>query len=354
MKNAGGYGRVMRPAGGWRSWSRLLVVIAALTLLAGGRAVLAQQAASFSVETAFDRARATVGDPIGLTVTVRYPAGAQVDTTGVEQQFAPFEILSAAKPVEQRAADGRIQLQMRYEVTAYQTGRLQLPALSVKYAFGSQAGTASSQPLPFTVDSVIPPGDPGSDIRPLKPPIEMPVSAPVPVRRYLTAALAGLGVLLLALLLWRLTPRRRSEERAAPPPVLSPLEVEAQGELDALVADGLLGRGDYVGHYARLAECIRRYIHRRYGFPAAALTTAELSERMVRSGVGRWRARLVTGLLSECDAVHYAHYIPAPARAEADLQMAYEIVDLAWSQETRPEEALPEVGARQPAGSAQH
>jgi len=44
----------------------------------------------------------------------------------------------------------------------------------------------------------------------------------------------------------------------------------------------------------------------------------ELARRLVASGVGRWRARLVSGLLNECDAVHYAHYIPAPARAEAD------------------------------------
>ena len=90
------------------------------------------------------------------------------------------------------------------------------------------------------------------------------------------------------------------------------------------MAENYPARGEYRTHYAPLiAACIRRYITRRYGFQASALTTTELGERMVHGGVGRWRARLVADLLAECDAVHYAHYLPAPARAEADIQRAY-------------------------------
>jgi hypothetical protein len=49
---------------------------------------------------------------------------------------------------------------------------------------------------------------------------------------------------------------------------------------------------------------------------------------MVDSGVDRWQARLVGGLLRECDAIVYAGYLPASARADGNLTTAYEIVEM--------------------------
>lgn len=316
------------------------VAVASLSIAA--RTVEAQQE-PVAVLAGLNRTHGTVGDPVVLTVTVRYAPGVQVNTDGLESQFAPFEVLSAEPPVDQRAPDGTNERRLRFTIAAYQAGSFQLPALTVPYTFNGQSAQAQGQPLSFMVDSVIPRGDKATDIRPLKPQLDLPLPAAAGLRWLIAAGVAALVLVAMGLLAWRL--RRRAPSPAlAEIPSLAPLEAEARAELDAIVADELLARGDYRTHYARMAECIRRYLSRRYGFPASALTTAELNERMVRSGVGRWRARLVTGLLAECDAVHYAHYLPAPARAEADLQMAYEIVDLALSQETRAEDTRLEVG----------
>jgi hypothetical protein len=57
---------------------------------------------------------------------------------------------------------------------------------------------------------------------------------------------------------------------------------------------------------------------------------------MVRRGMDRWQARVVGGLLDQCDAVVYAHYRPAVERADADLTAAYEIIEM-----TRPGAAAP-------------
>ncbi|HEY7293499.1 MAG TPA: hypothetical protein VH916_00605, partial [Dehalococcoidia bacterium] len=90
-------------------------------------------------------------------------------------------------------------------------------------------------------------------------------------------------------------------------------------------------------YYAGLSTIVREYLTRRFGFPAFALTTAELQGQMVFRGMDRWQARLVTGLLEQCDAVMFAHYEPAPERADADLTAAYEIVEM-----SRPVAAEPE------------
>ena len=319
-----------------------LLALAAVFVLSFASLMVAVRSAEAQQEpvlvlAGFDRTHGTVGDPVTLTVTVRYPPGAQIDTDTLSNQFTPFEILSAEPPVDGHGPNGTNERRLRFTMAAYQTGSLQLQALTVPYTLNGQSAQAQGQPLSFMVDSVIPAGDRATDIRPLKPQLALPLPPAARLWVLFGGAAAVVVLAAAALLVWRL------RRRVAPPPVLeipsmAPLEAQARAELDAIAADDLLAHGDYRTHYARVAECIRRYLTRRYGFPASAMTTTELNERMVRSGVGRWRARLVTGLLAECDAVHYAHYVPAPARAEADLQMAYEIVDMALSQETRPED----------------
>jgi hypothetical protein len=59
------------------------------------------------------------------------------------------------------------------------------------------------------------------------------------------------------------------------------------------------------------------------------MTTTELKRSMTDFGVDRWQARLVGGLLTESDAVNFAQYVPARARCEQNLEMAYQIVDAA-------------------------
>ncbi len=99
--------------------------------------------------------------------------------------------------------------------------------------------------------------------------------------------------------------------------------------------------GDFAAYYGVLASTVRDYLTYRFGFPAFALTTVELQGQMVFRGMDRWQARLVGGLLSQCDAVMFAHYRPAGERADADLTAAYEIIEM-----SRPlPEPEPEVAA---------
>ena len=91
-------------------------------------------------------------------------------------------------------------------------------------------------------------------------------------------------------------------------------------------AEGLID-SDPVGAYRTLSSVVRGALGSKYGFPASSLTTPELKRRMESAGVDRWQARLVGGLLEECDAVVYAGYRPAGERRNADLNMAREIVE---------------------------
>jgi hypothetical protein len=136
-------------------------------------------------------------------------------------------------------------------------------------------------------------------------------------------------LLLLAVAAWQVRRRRRRR----PEPVAAPLELVATPEdraraaLDQIETDPRTP-AEYTAYYARIAEVVRSYLTERFDFPAFALTTTELQPAMLRNQLDRWQARLVGGLLSQCDFVVYAHYRPARERADADLTAAYEIVEI--------------------------
>jgi len=126
------------------------------------------------------------------------------------------------------------------------------------------------------------------------------------------------GILLLGLAAWLIARRLRRRE-----PELPPAEPFRIPSLDG--AEQLLEH-DPVAAYRLLASTVRYHVGNRYGLPAHALTARELQHRMESSGVDRWQARLVGGLLHECEIVVFARYIPARERRHGDLTVAREIV----------------------------
>lgn len=305
------------------SYPALILFAALLCALGAGHATA--QTAAPRVTAEIDHARVTIGDPIHLTVTIVSPPGTRI-TTEIEGQLAPFEVLSADPP-QQRQVGGETQLVLRYTIAAYRTGTLQIGPLEVAYTLpdGSSGTARSAAPIAVTVESVIPPGETPTDIRPLKPQATLPAPpslTPIEYGAGILVALACMLALAGAVLL------RRRVRAVRPQPAPTPAEI-ARAELDRILAQDLPARGELIEHYRLLAACIRRYLTQRFGLPATTLTSGELAAQMEERGINRWAARLVSGLLSECENVVYARYVPAPTRLLADNAMAYEIIDAA-------------------------
>jgi hypothetical protein len=310
-----------------RAWlfAMMAVVLAVVALPA---AVGAQQPAT--LEVTVDRTQVTVGDRIAVTLRAQMPSDAQPDLSGLDRQFGDLDVLVIGLPEERALGDGRKEIRVRYEVAAFRPGPAELPALRIPFTSAEGDGEAVSQPIGVTVLSVLQPGvDPG-EVKDLKPQIDLPFSAGMSTRTVvLIAGGAALALLVLAFGGWRWWQSRRViAEMPVAEPIEETVDAVARAELDRISGLGLLEAGDIKTFHALIAACIRRYLSDRYGFAAFAMTTTELSGRMEQMGVDRWPARLVGGLLGECDAVSYARYEPARIRADNNLVMAYEIVDI--------------------------
>jgi hypothetical protein len=311
-----------------------LLVLVALTTHASAQSPV-------TMEASLDRNVVTVGDRIHVAVTLTLPESAQADLTTLESQFGDLELLVVGLPQDTILSDGRRQVTATFEVAAFRTGTTELPALSmlVRLADGSNS-TATTGPVPINVESVIPPGENPTDVRDLKPQVSFPVVSGLSTRRVALVVAAVALALAAALLLVRWLRRPRPEILPLSGPPLSP-EATARTELERISRLGLLDKGEIKQFHALLAACIRRYLTAKYYFPAFAMTTTELKRSMTDLGVDRWQARLVGGLLTESDAVNFAQYVPARARCEQNLEMAYQIVDAADPAVERPTEVAP-------------
>jgi hypothetical protein len=230
---------------------------------------------------------------------------------------------------------GRVEITLTFEAAPFAPGDIQLPPIGLRYE--RPDGTQGDLFTPSTrliVESVLPQSG-TVDLRDLKPQAE--IAAPSSVVIEVLISLVVLLVIVLGLIVLRL--RRRAPVPVAAIVVPDALSAEDRARQILDEAGRLLSNGEYVAFYSTLSSAVRNYLTERFGFPAFALTTTEMQERMVGQGIDRWQARIVGGLLNQCDAVVFASYRPAPERADTDLTAAYEIVEMSRPGERQQAEA---------------
>lgn len=262
------------------------------------------------------RASLDVGEQVALRLEVVTEPGQTVEINPAAPSWNGIELVRVTASTS-RPSGGKTLHTLDIVVAPFAPGDVNFqPAVTI--VDGSEATARLLPPLTLKVLSSLRPGEP-LEVSPLAPPVSIG-GAESP---FLKPAIA-LGVLIGAVLftsLLLLLARRLMRRAPGPTPALAapvpPTLIAAERDIVT----------NPVAAYRTLASVVRGVLGERYGFPAPSLTTHELKTRMEAAGVDRWQARLVEGLLEECDAVVYAGYRPATERREADLNMAREIVE---------------------------
>ena len=293
----------------------LIALLACVAVLPGAFAA-AQSPGEDRVE--LRRASALLGEHLSATIRVTAPAGAVVEIAPGGPSWAGVELVTPASPsVVTRGAESLWIFEVK--VAPLLPGDITF-APTVVIVSGAEVTTRTLLPVPLTVLPTLGPDDP-LELTPLPPPAAIE-GAESPLLRPAIAAGAVLSVALPCLLAWLLVRRwmRRPRRAAARPAVVQ--------ELPGLQAAEAVIDTDPVSAYRVMSSVVKAELARRYGLRATALTSNELRRRLEDGGIDRWQARLVGGLLEECDAVIYAGYRPAAERRQADLTMAREIVEV--------------------------
>ena len=258
-----------------------------------------------------------LGDSVTLSLQVVTPHGASVDVLPGAAGWEQIEVIRTQSNVAHDSGNSTIHA-LEVVIAPFEVGTLQfIPSVTVVQ--GADTVVRQLPAVTLLVPSSLAPGD-KLELSPLAPTRSVD-GAESPFLRPLIAlgVITIIAVLAAGVAFAAIGVRRRRRRPATSAPV--PLEPAGLGGVEHLLAT------DPVAAYRTLGTAVRTVVGDRYGFRAPALTTRELQRRMEAAGVERWQARLVGGLLEECDAVVYAGYRPAPDRRAADLTMAREIVE---------------------------
>jgi len=99
---------------------------------------------------------------------------------------------------------------------------------------------------------------------------------------------------------------------------------EALAALDKVPAEDWLASGHFKRYYYTVSEVLKRYLTRRFGFPALDQTTTEILRAMKaaktpeREGFGEF--------FQSADMVKYAKFVPPLVEMEAVLPTARELI----------------------------
>jgi hypothetical protein len=282
-----------------------------------------------------DRASISVGDRIQLSVIADAEVGYIVSEPTIARQIGSFEVVTTQ--AGQKSTRGSlVRWTYRYSITAWTLGDLVLPSIAVPYIGpDGAAGAAQTAEVPIKVTSVVAPGEDTSDIKPIKPQLDIPEAAWVKVGRIalgLAAAVAIAG--LAALVFWLLLRRRAVLAQLRLTPVQRALR-----ELDELAELRLPEQGKTAEHYARLTAGLRRYAVERYGVQPGG-TSREMREALELAGVERMQAAAIYEILREGDEVRFRHTTPYPAHALNTVKSALDVIRRAASAEEYETAAL--------------
>jgi hypothetical protein len=92
--------------------------------------------------------------------------------------------------------------------------------------------------------------------------------------------------------------------------------------------EGLIDKGIYQEHYFKFSEIFRRYLERRFHFPAVERTTEEILPAI--SGLTGFEESVRSGarsLLFQADLVKFARHIPSNQEVEQEYQQAVSFIN---------------------------
>jgi hypothetical protein len=280
-------------------------------------------------------ARAKVGEPVEITMTVVHPAGtdvrfppadAIVGVDDVASDDAPssatgggLEIVKAGRARTHELEAGWSVTERMVTVRGFRTGGYSLGPHEVRLVSMGDAGDTDPRALvtpaaKLEVYSVLSEDSTLADLRGEAGPFEI---EPEPTR-WGWAIFIGLTVIshvfILGFALRRIL-RRREEIRLHPP--LPPPHEAALAELARIRESGLLDDGKTAEYTDRVSDVLRLYLEERFAIPAPERTTEEFLDEVARAPVlDRERKRFLADYLTQCDLVKFA--AAEPGRRELD------------------------------------
>jgi len=289
-----------------------------------------------SVNVKMDTNMLLIGDQTNITLEATFPDSLNVNMPIFSDTIIDkLEILNISD-IDTINENNIIKITQEYLVTSFDSGWYAIPPINfaVNFPTANRTDTLQSAPLYFGVITMaLDTANPNAIAD-----IKAPIGAPVTFKEVLPFAGIGLGVLLLALLLYILYIKYIKKEPVFIKKVKpkEPAHIIAYRDLDKLQKEKLWQKGLVKEFYSRLTEVIRVYIENRFEILAMESTTDEIIDAFkTNSDIDKELKDSLFDTLVRADFVKFAKASPLSDENEQSFNFAYKFVE-----KTKPVEIL--------------
>jgi len=230
-----------------------------------------------TINTEIDKPIVSTGDIITYTITLTHESDV-IPTTPDFDTISEFNIIERITIKPRETENGLVKQKYSAKLRADKVGTYTIAPVRVPFKIKEKntekhiPGEILSQKITIEVASVLRLQGEPTDIKNIKDIVEVD-------RNWVPWFFWGLNIILLTIVLYLLWKYRKTKHPnpTKEAPALLTHEI-AFHELDTLKSKGLLERGNAREHFFELSEILRRYLGKRYLFPALDWTTEEISE----------------------------------------------------------------------------
>jgi len=263
-----------------------------------------------TVDLELDKQEISIADRLNLTLTITSDEEYDVDLPGFGEKLEQFGIVDYHTSQPALTGDKQLKISRSYVLEPFLSGEYAIPPMSV--SFRKKGDTEDklheiqTEEITVTVTSLLPENFKELTLHDIKPPENLPQS-------YALLLWFGGGFLLLItagiVLLVFVYKRKQTGEEAGILKILA--HQQAFDELQALITEDLVGKGQIKAFYQKISKILRRYIENRFFIRAPEQTTEEfLIGMQARKDFDEAHKTLLKNFLIFCDLVKFARHEP--------------------------------------------
>ena len=271
-----------------------------------------------TINTEIDKPIVSTGDIITYTITLTHESDV-IPTTPDFDTISEFNIIERITIKPRETKKGLVEQKYLVKLRADKVGTYTIAPVRVPFKIKEKntekyiPGEVLTQKITIEVASVLRLQGEPTDIKDIRDIVEVD-------RNWVPWFFWGLNIILLTIVLYLLWKYRKTKHPnpSKEAPVLSTHEI-AFRELDTLKSKGLLERGNAREHFFELSEILRRYLGKRYLFPALDWTTEEIAEYFKNQEKIKLASRTEANrILKKSDLIKFAKVQALPGTDEIE------------------------------------
>jgi hypothetical protein len=256
-----------------------------------------------------DKSEMTIAERLNLTITAVVDENYEVELPATGDKLAQFGIVDYHTSMPELTDDHKKKISLSYVLEPFLSGDYTIPVMTVKFWKASEdpkeVHELETEEIKVSVKSLLPENINQMKLHDIRPPVALPGK----IAPWEWAVGMG-GLAVIGGLIFFIVHKLRKERQRVAEKRLPPHEI-AFNELERLIAQQFVEKGEVKLFYYEITNILRHYIENRFSINAPEQTTEEFLEGLQTNvSFPEKYKELLKIFLMHCDLVKFAAYQP--------------------------------------------